>query len=170
MLSILKICLTKDKFTQNIEEWYDDQVLEIGNKIKKKLKKLGKGSLHIREIDAGSNNDCEHEIIALENPIYDISRYGLKTVASPRHADILMVTGPVVPGMEEALKKTYEACPEPKIVIAVGFGAITGRISENSTNQFKKVADCIPIDIEIMGDPPSPLKIFCGIHQVLDEK
>jgi Ni,Fe-hydrogenase III small subunit len=103
----------------------DKEVLAVGRQIKGKVKKLFHGSLAIREVDAGSTNACEQELTALSNCYYDIERFGIHFVASPRHADMLMVTGPVSRNMKEALIKTYNATPEPKIVVAVGDDAIT---------------------------------------------
>ncbi len=166
MLTILKTFLTNKCLTESIPV-SNEEVL-ITEELKAKFARLGKKSLFIREIDAGSTNDCESEITALENPIYDLSRFGIKIVASPRHADILMVTGPVTPGMKVALVKAFEACPDPKIVIAVGDGAVTGRISENiAGHNLLKVSDCIPVDINIVGDPPSPLEIATQLLTIL---
>ena len=166
MLTILKTFLTNRSFSETIHDSDDEIVIEQA--LRKKLARLGKKSLFIREIDAGSSNDCENEIAALENPIYDLNRFGLKVVASPRHADILMVTGPVTPGMKSALIDAYEACPDPKIIIAVGDGAISGRISKNIVgHNLLKVSDCIPVDINVPGDPPSPLEILTQLLTIL---
>jgi len=137
--------------------------------LKEKLLKLGSKSIAIRQIDAGSTNDNEHEIAALENPIYDVNRFGIKVVASPRHADMLLVTGPVTPGMKMSLINAYEATPDPKIVVAVGDGAISGRISPSiAGHSLSKVSDCIPVDIEIPGDPPEPGYILGVLLGVLE--
>ncbi len=157
MLITLKEFLSSAKFTESIKP----AVLDISPVLALKLRSLGVESLAIREIDAGSPDDCEHEVAALENPIYDFSRFGFKVVASPRHADILVVTGPVTAAMRPALIKAYEATPKPNIVIALGDGAISGRISPSFAGTgLSKVADCIPVDLELAGDPPSPKQIL----------
>lgn len=147
--------------TRLSEEFSDIKAIAISDQLKSKLSRLGTKSIAIREIDAGSNNNPEHEIAALENPIYDINRFGIKIVASPRHADMLLVTGPVTANMKPALIKAYEATPGPKIVVAVGNGAISGRISKSiQGSNLSKVCDCIPVDLEIPGDPPEPEAIL----------
>ncbi|MBI3887651.1 hypothetical protein HY310_01115 [Candidatus Microgenomates bacterium] len=110
----------------------EGELVEIGEKLEKKIKRMFSGSLAIREVDAGSDNCCEQELTALSNCYYDLDRFGIHFVASPRHADMLMVTGPVSRNMKEALIKTYEATPDPKIVVAVGDDAINGGIFKGS--------------------------------------
>ncbi len=124
-------------------------------------------SLHIREVDAGSCNACELEINALNNPIYDIERFGIHFVASPRHADLLLVTGPVTRNMEMALKKTYDATPEPKIVIAIGDCARDGGIFKGSYAVVGGVDKVIPVDALIKGCPPRPQELLYGIVSLL---
>jgi Ni,Fe-hydrogenase III small subunit len=154
MLTILKEFFLKPIQTEN---FIFDTELIISDSVKTKIKMLSRNSLFIREIDAGSSNDCEHEIATLEGPSYDIARFGFKIVASPRHADLLLVTGPVAFLMYQPLLEAYNACPDPKIVIALGDGAISGEIVKGITNsRLKAVSDCIPVDIEIPGNPPSP--------------
>jgi Ni,Fe-hydrogenase III small subunit len=124
-------------------------------------RRLGR-SLAIREVDAGSCNGCELEIHALNNPFYDIERFGLRFVASPRHADVLLVTGPVTKNMREALERTYAATPDPKWVVAVGDcgrngGCFVGGVSE-----------VVPVDLHIGGCPPSPAQILKGLLALLD--
>jgi Ni,Fe-hydrogenase III small subunit len=158
--------LSKPKLTESFD--LNSIKIPISHHLRSKLKKLGTKSIFIREIDAGSTNNCEHEIAALENPIYDLNRFGIKTVASPRHADMLLVTGPVSPGMETPLIKAYEATPDPKIVVAVGDGAISGRISAQIAGTgLKAVSECIPVDIEIPGNPPEPREIIEKLLGVL---
>jgi len=165
MIDVLRSFIFNSKLTEEIRFSF----IEITDELKQKIKRLGSRSIAIREIDAGSTNNCEHEIAALENPIYDLNRFGIKTVASPRHADMLLVTGPVTPGMKAALLKAYEACPEPKVVVAVGDGAISGRIcAQIAGSKLLKLSDCIPVDIEIPGDPPSPEKIIQTLLGVLE--
>lgn len=132
----------------------------VGNRIHHYINNLFHGSLAIREVDAGSTNACEQELTALTNPYYDIERFGIHFVASPRHADMLMVTGPVTRNMKKALIKTYEATPDPKIVVAVGDDAITGGIFRGSYAVYDGVANVIPVDLNIPGDPPSPMTIL----------
>lgn len=124
--------------------------------------KLGR-SLAIREVDAGSCNGCELEINALANPFYDFERFGLHIVASPRHADVLMVTGPVTLNMREALLRTYDAVPAPKWVIAVGGCALDGGIFAGSYACADGVASTIPVDLHIPGCPPSPTALLKGL-------
>jgi Ni,Fe-hydrogenase III small subunit len=120
-------------------------------------------SLAIREVDAGSCNGCELEIIALNNPIYDIERFGIQFVASPRHADMLLVTGPVTRNMELALRKTYDATPDPKLVVAVGACGISGGIFGTNYATCGGVDRVIPVDVYIPGCPPRPEALLDGI-------
>src|SRR5215831_15061334 len=128
--------------------------------------KLGR-SLSIREVDAGSCNGCELEIHALNNAFYDIERFGLRFVASPRHADVLMVTGPVSKNMREALLRTYNAMPDPKWVVAVGDCAINGGIFMGSYACVGRVTDVLPVDLHIRGCPPSPETLLRGLLALL---
>lgn len=128
--------------------------------------KLGR-SLSIRQIDAGSCNGCELEIHALSNAFYDLERLGLRFVASPRHADVLMVTGPVTRNMREALLRTYNATPDPKWVIAVGTCAVDGGIFAGSYAVVGGVKDVVPVDLHIKGCPPSPTALLQGLLAVL---
>src|SRR5260221_7840784 len=125
-------------------------------------KRLGR-SLSIREVDAGSCNGCELEIHALNNPYYNIEGLGIKFVASPRHADMLLVTGPVSRHMEEALRRTFDATPEPRLVVAVGDCGCTGGIFGESYASCGKVANVIPVDAVVPGCPPPPIEILRGI-------
>lgn len=120
-------------------------------------------ALCIREVDAGSCNGCEMEINALGNPYYNIEGLGIKFVASPRHADLLLVTGPVSRNMEMALKRTYDATPEPKLVVAVGDCACDGGIFGESYATCGRVANVIPVDVTVPGCPPEPVDILRGI-------
>ena len=124
-------------------------------------------SLSIREVDAGSCNGCELEIHALNNPFYDLERFGLKFVASPRHADVLMVTGPVTQNMREALERTYAATPEPKWVVAVGDCAVDGGLFAGSYAVAGGVDAVIPVDLHIKGCPPSPVQLLQGLLALL---
>src|SRR6516162_5014302 len=129
--------------------------------------KLGR-SLAIRQVDAGSCNACELEIHALANAFYDLERFGLRFVASPRHADVLMVTGPVTKNMREALKRTYNATPDPKWVVAVGGCAADGGIFKGSYACVGGVSDVVPVDLHIPGCPPSPRALLKGLLALLE--
>lgn len=125
-------------------------------------RRLGR-SLSIREVDAGSCNGCELEIHALNNPFYDLERLGLRFVASPRHADVLMVTGPVTRNMREALERTYAATPDPKWVVAVGDCAIDGGLFAASYAVVGGVSAVVPVDLHIRGCPPRPEQLLAGL-------
>lgn len=146
----------------------DVDMRAVGRKLQEKVKKLFRGSLAIREVDAGSTNACEQELVALGNAFYDVERFGVHFVASPRHADMLMVTGPVSRNMREALVRTYEATPDPKIVVAVGDDAIDGGIFKGSYAVLDGVHKVIPVDYQIPGDPPSPKTIICSLLKILE--
>lgn len=143
-------------------------VLAVGEKIQKKVKKLFRGSLAIRQVDAGSDNACEQELVALSNAFYDVERFGIHFVASPRHADMLLVTGPVTRNMAEALQRAYDATPEPKIVVAVGDDAIDGGVFKGSYAVIGGVRDVIPVHYQIPGDPPTPLTILSSLLHILE--
>jgi Ni,Fe-hydrogenase III small subunit len=128
--------------------------------------KLGR-SLSIRQVDAGSCNGCELEIHALNNAFYDLERLGLHFVASPRHADVLMVTGPVTKNMREALLRTYNATPDPKWVIAVGACAADGGVFAGSYAVAGGVKDVVPVDLTIAGCPPNPRQLLAGLQALL---
>ena len=124
-------------------------------------------ALNIRQLDPGSCNGCEAEITALTNPYYDLERFGIHFVASPKHADMLLVTGPVTRNMETAVKKTYEAVPAPKLVVAVGACGCSGGIFASSDAVVGPVDRVIPVDGYIPGCPPTPAMILTGILEVL---
>ncbi|MGA8603274.1 MAG: NADH-quinone oxidoreductase subunit NuoB [Beijerinckiaceae bacterium] len=130
------------------------------------LARLGR-SLSIREVDAGSCNGCELEIHALSNAFYDLERFGLRFVASPRHADVLMVTGPVTKNMREALLRTYNATPDPKWVVAVGACAVDGGIFAGTYAVAGGVSETIPVDLHIRGCPPTPTQLLSGLLALL---
>jgi Ni,Fe-hydrogenase III small subunit len=125
-------------------------------------------ALCIREVDAGSCNGCELEIHALGNPIYNIEALGIRFVASPRHADLLLVTGPVSRHMEVALRRTYEATPDPKLVVAVGDCGACGGLFGAGYASCGAVSNVIPVDVVVPGCPPSPARILAGILAALD--
>lgn len=129
--------------------------------------RLGR-SLAIREVDAGSCNGCELEIHALNNPVYDVERFGLKFVASPRHADVLLVTGPVTWNMKEALERTHAATPSPKWVVALGDCAAGCGVFADSYACVGSVAAVVPVDLVIKGCPPSPMQILEGLMALVE--
>ncbi|MGY4568725.1 NADH-quinone oxidoreductase subunit NuoB [Bradyrhizobium pachyrhizi] len=130
-------------------------------------RRLGR-SLSIREVDAGSCNGCELEIHALSNAYYDVERFGIRFVASPRHADVLLVTGPVTKNMREALERTYRATPDPKWVIAAGDCARDGGCFASSYAVVGGVSAVVPVDLHIPGCPPSPIAILRGLVTLLE--
>jgi Ni,Fe-hydrogenase III small subunit len=129
--------------------------------------RLGR-SLSIRQVDAGSCNACELEIHALNNAFYDLERFGFHFVASPRHADVLMVTGPVTKNMREALLRTYNATPDPKWVVAVGSCAANGGVFAGSYAVVGGVKDVVPVDLHIHGCPPTPHDMLKGLLALLE--
>lgn len=155
--------------TEEVTPADEDAVIEkVGRQIDAKVRRLLSRSLHIREVDAGSCNGCELEISALSNPYYDLERFGLHFVASPRHADCLMVTGPVTRNMADPLRRTYEAMPEPKIVIAVGDCAGDCGVFQGSYAVVGPVARIVPVDVFVRGCPPEPIDILRAILSALD--
>jgi Ni,Fe-hydrogenase III small subunit/ferredoxin-like protein FixX len=148
----------------SIEKPYE----QIGNELKEKIQKMFGKSLAIRQVDAGSCNGCEIEIAALNNPIYDVERFGIHFVASPRHADVLLVTGPASRNMEIALRRTYEATPNPKIVIAVGACACSGGIFGDTYATTGGIDKVVPVDVYIPGCPPRPQVLIQGLLLAVD--
>jgi Ni,Fe-hydrogenase III small subunit len=136
----------------------------VGNAARRRLGR----SLSIREVDAGSCNGCELEIHALNNAYYDVERFGLRFVASPRHADVLMVTGPVTKNMREALERTYHAVPNPKWVVAIGDCGRDGGCFAGSYAVVGGVAEVIPVDLHIPGCPPTPMAMLQGLLALLE--
>jgi Ni,Fe-hydrogenase III small subunit len=147
----------------------DPDTLACGEAIQASVRRLFKGSLAIRVVTAGSTNACEQELVALGNSYYDVERFGIHFVASPRHADMLMVTGPVSRNMREALLSTYHAMPEPKIVVAVGNDAIDGGIFKGSYAVLDGADKVIPVHYHIAGDPPSPRQIIAAMQAILSD-
>lgn len=147
----------------------DLELLELGRQLETRvLAKLGR-SLSIRQVDAGSCNACELEINALSNVYYDLERFGLRFVASPRHADVLLVTGPVTKNMAEALQRTYNATPDPKWVVAAGDCARDGGCFAGSYAVVGGVSQVVPVDLHISGCPPSPTQLLKGLLALLDQ-
>jgi Ni,Fe-hydrogenase III small subunit len=140
-----------------------DESLRLLDQLQENIRAVIGRALCIRHVDAGSCNGCELEIHALGNPMYNIEGLGIRFVASPRHADLLLVTGPVSRHMETALQRTYAATPDPKIVVAVGDCGCTGGIFGASYASAGRVANVIPVDVQIPGCPPAPLRLLQGI-------
>jgi Ni,Fe-hydrogenase III small subunit/ferredoxin len=140
-----------------------DAVEALGLEIRAQVAKILGRSLHIREVDAGSCNGCEIEIVGLNSPIYDLERFGIHFVASPRHADMLLVTGPVTRNMELALRKTYDAMPAPRLVVAVGACGCSGGIFGVNYATRGAVDVVVPVDVYIPGCPPNPYALLHGI-------
>ena len=130
--------------------------------------RLGR-SLSIRQVDAGSCNGCELEIHALHNAFYDLERFGLRFVASPRHADVLLVTGPVTANMREALERTYRATPGPKWVVAAGDCALDGGVFAGGYACVGGVSAVVPVDLHIRGCPPNPTALLAGLLALLEQ-
>jgi Ni,Fe-hydrogenase III small subunit len=145
-----------------------DPALAVGAALEARIRHLLGRALAIREVDAGSCNGCELEITGLASPVYDMERFGMHFVASPRHADMLLVTGPVTRNMEVPLRRTYEATPAPRFVVAVGDCARTCGVFAGSYAVIGPVDTVIPVDIVIPGCPPEPADILRGILQALD--
>jgi Ni,Fe-hydrogenase III small subunit len=140
-----------------------DEVLRLRAALDERLRSVLGRALCIRHVDAGSCNGCELEIQALNNAYYNLEGLGIRFVASPRHADLLLVTGPVAANMEVALRRVYEATPDPKLVIALGDCGCTGGIFGERGGSRGKVANVIPVDVAVPGCPPTPLRIMQGI-------
>ena len=141
----------------------DTELEVLGTRLGGEVRRLFGRSLHIRQVDAGSCNGCELEISGLTGPHYDLERFGLHFVASPRHADCLLVTGPVTRNMAEALKRTWDATPDPKIVVAAGDCARDGGIFAGSYAVVGAVGAVVPVDAVIPGCPPSPRALLAGL-------
>jgi Ni,Fe-hydrogenase III small subunit len=160
--------LTRGALTEPPPSADETALAELANRVEKAAQaRLGR-SLSIRHVDAGSCNACELEIHALANAFYDLERFGLRFVASPRHADVLTVTGPVTKNMREALLRTYNATPDPKWVVAVGGCAADGGIFKGSYACVGGVPDVVPVDLHIPGCPPSPTTLLKGLLALLE--
>jgi len=146
----------------------DAEIIQLVHQVAEKSKRLLGRALAIREVDAGSCNGCEIEITGISSPVYDSERFGIHFVASPRHADMLLVTGPVTRNMEIPLRKTYEATPDPKLVVAVGDCARTCGVFKGSYAIAGSVDKFVPVDVFITGCPPEPADILRGILAALD--
>ena len=152
-----------------LAEFLTETQVQISEKINEKLGR----SLHVRHLDAGSCNACDFEMGALSNPVYDLHRFGIAFVASPRHADMIMVTGVVTRNLEQALRMTYEAMPKPALVMACGACACSGDTYGSSYAIAGKVADIVPVDIAVPGCPPRPgamIIALCAAADILKER
>lgn len=167
MLNIAKKILTTGIVTEKCPVPKDAELEALGIEIKRHIDKNFSGSIAIRQVDAGSCNGCELEIHALNNPFYDIERFGIHFVASPRHADVLLVTGPVSRHMQTALLRTYQATPNPKWVVAMGDCAVCGGVFGESYASCGAVSNVIPVDVTIPGCPPTPLVLMKGLLGLL---
>ena len=147
-----------------------DALAELAASVERAARRRLGRSLAIREVDAGSCNGCELEIHALNNAFYDLERFGLRFVASPRHADVLLVTGPVTRNMREALERTYQATPDPKWVVAVGDCAVDGGLFAGSYAVAGGVSAVVPVDLHIRGCPPTPLQLLQGLLALLQQR
>ncbi|MDP1732076.1 MAG: NADH-quinone oxidoreductase subunit B family protein [Devosia sp.] len=143
----------------------DELAATLGNAARRRLGR----SLSIRVVDAGSCNGCELEMHALNNAFYDIERFGIRFVASPRHADVLLVTGPVTKNMREALERTYQATPDPKWIVAIGDCALDGGCFAGSYAVIGGVSAVVPVDLHIPGCPPPPAEILRGLLALLEQ-
>ena len=162
MLYLMKQVLTKGICTEPAPAPTDAWHVE-GERIQEAILALLGRALTIRHVDAGSCNGCELEIHALHNPYYNLEGHGIRLVASPRHADLLLITGPVARNMQIAVKRAYDAAPGPKLVVAVGDCGCTGGIFGESYASCGRVANVIPVNVAIPGCPPAPLEILRGI-------
>jgi len=139
-----------------------------GKQLEEKINQLFGKSLHIRHVDTGSSNACESEMTALLNPIYDIQRFGIDFVASPRHADMLMVTGGVTRNLERSLRKTFAATAQPKMIVAVGTCAVGGCIFGETYANYGGVHRIAPVFVNVPGCPPRPIDILKGVLLAVD--
>jgi Ni,Fe-hydrogenase III small subunit len=163
MRKLLFEILVKPPLSEKLTADDEAAIAELAGKLDRSARERLGRSLAIRQVDAGSCNGCELEIHALSNAFYDLERFGLRFVASPRHADVLLVTGPVTHNMREALERTYAATPAPKWVVAVGGCAKDGGCFAGSYAVAGGVADVVPVDLHIPGCPPRPIEILRGL-------
>jgi Ni,Fe-hydrogenase III small subunit len=160
--------LRKSPLVMDEKSFPDEAYEAICSELKIKIHQLFGRSLQIREVDSGSCNGCDNEINALNNPFNDIERLGISFVASPRHADMLLVTGTATRNMQLALAKTYHAAPDPKLVVAVGACACSGGIFRDTYATSNGIDSIVPVDVYVPGCPPRPQAILYGILKALD--
>ena len=163
MIRILRQIFRTGIVTEPLPDAVDAEIRVVGRCLVEAIRRRFRGSLTIRQVDAGSCNGCELEIHAVNNPIYNCERFGIHFTASPRFADMLLVTGPVAFNMETALRRTYAATPDPKLVVAVGDCGRDGGIFGTSYASLGGVAAVIPVDVVVPGCPPTPADLLHGI-------
>src|SRR5438046_7932951 len=168
MRKLLFDSLIRSPVTEPAPALDGDHLAELASTLGRTARRRLGRSLAIREVDAGSCNGCELEIHALNNPFYDLERFGLRFVASPRHADVLIVTGPVTANMREALLRTWNATPDPKWAVAVGDCALDGGIFKQSYAVEGGVSAVVPVDLHISGCPPTPTALLRGLLALLE--
>lgn len=169
MYRLLRKIVSTPKLVVPKEELLALETSALEKKLDQAVKKIFGGSLAIRQVAAGSSNAEEQELTALGNVYYDVERFGIHFVASPRHADMLFVTGPVSRNMAQGLRHTYEAMPEPRLVVALGDGAIDGGIYRDSYAIHNSVEEVIPVDYKIPGDPPTPKMVLASLLHMFEE-
>ncbi|CAB1276272.1 NADH-quinone oxidoreductase subunit B family protein [Candidatus Nitrosacidococcus tergens] len=168
MHKILLESLIRGPFTEKLTTPTSLEITRMAADLDIKARQRLGRSLSLRLVDAGSCNGCELELNALNNPYYDLERFGLRFVASPRHADVLLITGPITKNMREALLRTYEAIPEPKWVIAVGDCATCGGFYKDSYACEGGADKVLPVHLKIAGCPPSPIQLLEGLLALFD--
>ncbi len=169
MIKILHQIFRTGIVTEPLPQEIESEIREIGDQLKEAIWKRFNRSLTIREVDAGSCNGCELEIHAMNNAIYNCEKYGIHFTASPRFADVLMVTGPVSHNMEIALRRTYASTPAPKLVVAVGDCGCNGGIFGETYASLGGIDKVIPVDLVIPGCPPSPTDLLRGLLRLMDK-
>ena len=169
MIRILKQIFHTGIVTEKLPLIVDPEIEKIGVRLEEVIRQRFRGSLAIRQVDAGSCNACELEIHAINNAIYNCERFGIHFTASPRFADMLLVTGPVSRNMEIALKRTYNVTPQPKLVVAVGDCGCTGGIFGESYASLGGIHNVIPVDACIPGCPPTPTALLQGILKTIEK-
>src|SRR5688500_3456074 len=170
MASLFKYILKTPVVTEALKTGIDTEIEVLARQIDERARRRFGRSLHIRQVDAGSCNGCELEISALNNPYYDLERFGMHFVASPRHADCLLVTGPVTRNMADPLKRTYDATPAPKIVVAIGDCAHDCGVFAGGYGVVGPVSAILPVDAVVRGCPPAPREILLGILAALEKR
>jgi Ni,Fe-hydrogenase III small subunit len=170
MRRTLLLSLLRPALTERSPRPGADALAELAGKVDRAARRRLGRSLAVREVDAGSCNGCELEIHALNNAFYDLERFGIRFVASPRHADVLLVTGPVTKNMGEALWRTYQATPDPKWVVAVGDCAVDGGLFAGSYAVVGGVSKVVPVDVHVRGCPPSPVQLLSGLLALLESQ
>ena len=169
MLDIIKLRARDKMFTEKLE-FKDEKIELLGERLKQRVDKIFQRSFSIREVDTGSCNACEVEINALSNPYYNLERFGISFVPSPKFADALMITGVCTRSMYKALMNAYELTPNPKYIIAVGDCVLDGGDFKDSYATMGGIKDKLPVDLWIKGCPPEPVDIISGLLELLERK